>query len=461
MTTDTVMKVDGLGKKFDIYNNPWNRVVEWLTSRSRHQEFWALRDISFVLKRGQILGLIGPNGAGKSTLLKILTGILYPTEGTYKVNGRVLSLLGLGTGFNPELTGRQNLFRSAQLLDFPEAYIAERLPEIEDFAELDDYFDRPFKFYSSGMKSRLGFSLFAFLECDVLILDEIFAVGDIFFKQKCYDRMETLMKQDVAVILVTHAMQIVQQYCQDSILLDHGQIMYHGEPTETIRRFAALQRQSSAKAISLATVMALDEETFPSQTTAASELTSWPAADALLDLSKAVIAHKKGFRCTGVALCNEQGQPCNIFEHGQWAYFYTEFETTTAIEIPLAKITILNARNIIVHGKSTPHHYWPKVPPPVPQGGRVRFKHAIKLDLDSGHYTATIAFTTTTPAAYANANQQSRRDIDTNMVGLCHVERAIAFTIIPRQGEGLSLPHHGICNLPGEFEVSVMPACGN
>ncbi|MCB0190802.1 MAG: ABC transporter ATP-binding protein [Anaerolineae bacterium] len=454
--TDSVIKVEGLGKKFEIYENPWGRVKEWITSRPHHQEFWALRDISFTLKRGQILGLIGPNGAGKSTLLKILTGILYPTEGTYQVNGRILSLLGLGTGFNPELTGRQNLFRSAQLLDFPEDYIAARLPDIEDFAELDAYFDRPFKFYSSGMKARLGFSLFAFLECDVLILDEIFAVGDIFFKQKCYERMETLMQQDVAVILVTHAMPIVQQYCQDAILLNHGQMVYYGDPSETIKRFAALQRKSNSNGTSLATVMTMDNDLLP-QTTANNPLPFWPAADTFLDLSKAVIEHKKGVRCTAVALCDHEGHPCNIFEHGQWAYFYTEFETTEAIEIPLGKITILNARNLVIYGKSTLQHLWPKVPPPLPKAGHVRFKHAIKLDLDVGNYTATVAFTTTTPIDYANANQQSRRDIQTKMIGLCNVERAITFTIIPRQDDRLSLPHHGICNLPDEFGVSIVP----
>ncbi|MCB0165374.1 MAG: ABC transporter ATP-binding protein [Anaerolineae bacterium] len=457
MTTDPVIKVEGLGKKFEIYDSPWGRVKEWFTSRPYHQEFWALRHISFALERGQILGLIGPNGAGKSTLLKILTGILYPTEGAYHVNGRILSLLGLGTGFNPELTGRQNLFRSAQLLDFPEDYVAERLPDIEDFAELDDYFDRPFKFYSSGMKARLGFSLFAFLECDVLILDEIFAVGDIFFKQKCYERMEALMNQNVAVIVVTHALPIVQQYCQDSILLNHGQMVYYGEPAETIKRFAALQRKSSSAEISLSTVMAMDDGDLFPQITAHNELTFWPEAGAFLDLSKAIVTHKQGFFCTGVALCDQQGQPCDIFEHGQWAYFYTEFETIDAVEIPLSKITILNARNIVIYGKSTLQHCWPKVPPPMPQAGRVRFKHAIKLDLDSGNYTATVAFTTTNPADYANANQQSRRDVQTKMIGLCHVERAITFTIIPRQGEGIPLPHHGICNLPDKFDVSVVP----
>lgn len=455
MAMDIIIKVDGLGKKFELYKNPWDRAKEWLTSRTYHQEFWALKDISFELKRGQILGLIGPNGAGKSTLIKILTGILYPTEGTYKVNGRVLSLFGLGTGFNPELTGRQNLFRSAQLLDFPEDYVAERLPDIEAFAELDEYFDRPFKFYSSGMKARLGFSLFAFLECDVLILDEIFAVGDIFFKQKCYARMETLMDQDVAVILVTHAMPIVQQYCQEAILLNHGQMVYYGESAETIKRFAALRRNSNAPEISRPTLM-MDEDELPRQTIVDTGLTFWPAANAFLDLSNAVIDHKKGIRCTGVALCNQAGQPCDIFEHGQWIYFYAEFETAEAVEIPLGRIIVLNARNIIVHGKNTLQHLWPQVPPPAPKAGRVRFKHALKLELDPGNYTARIGFMTINPADYARANHLSRREIQSRMVGLCHVERAITFTVIPHQGEGVSLPHYGVCNLPGEFNVSVV-----
>ena len=156
MNGNPIITVEQLSKRFKIYANPWDRAREWLIRRPYHTEFWALRDISFTLNAGEIFGIIGRNGAGKSTLLKILTGSLTYTRGRVHTKGRILSLLELGSGFNPELTGRQNLYHSSQMLGLPRAYLEKHLAEIEAFAELGDYFDRPFKLYSSGMRARLA-----------------------------------------------------------------------------------------------------------------------------------------------------------------------------------------------------------------------------------------------------------------------------------------------------------------
>ena len=164
MSDDIVLQVNNLSKCFKIYANPWHRAREWLDwqKRSYHQPFWSLKDVSFEVRRGEFLGIIGENGAGKSTLLKIITGVLKPTSGSYQLNGKVLSLLELGTDFNPELSGRGNAIYSAELLGFPEGYVQKRLEAIAEFSELGEFFDRPMKLYSSGMKTRLAFSLFAF-----------------------------------------------------------------------------------------------------------------------------------------------------------------------------------------------------------------------------------------------------------------------------------------------------------
>ncbi|MEH1934147.1 MAG: ABC transporter ATP-binding protein, partial [Nostoc sp.] len=206
MSDDIILQVNNLSKCFKIYPNPWHRAREWLSlgNNTYHQPFWSLKDVSFTVRKGDFFGIVGENGAGKSTLLKIITGVLKPTSGSYQLNGKVLSLLELGTDFNPELSGRGNAIYSAELLGFPQGYVQEQLKQIEDFSELGDFFDRPMKLYSSGMKTRLAFSLFAFLECDVLILDEVLAVGDIFFQQKCYARLEELIAKQITIILVTH-----------------------------------------------------------------------------------------------------------------------------------------------------------------------------------------------------------------------------------------------------------------
>ena len=205
----------------------------------RHQEFWALRDISFEVDQGECLGVIGPNGAGKSTLLKILTHTLYPTSGQYDIQGRVLSLLELGTGFHPELTGRQNLYNSVHLLGFPDGYLQERIGDIEAFAQLGDFFDRPVKIYSSGMYVRLAFSLFAFMRPEVLIIDETLSVGDVFFQQKSFAKMREIIAAGTTCLFVSHDTAAVQNLCRRAIVLDRGEMAFSGDAVEAISRYYA------------------------------------------------------------------------------------------------------------------------------------------------------------------------------------------------------------------------------
>ena len=243
---------ENISKKYKIYSNPWHRAMEWILfgRKQIHKEFWALKDISFNVRKGECLGIIGPNGAGKSTLLKLLTGALYPTSGTFQVHGRVLSLLELGTGFNSELTGRRNLSNSAGLLGLPEEYIEQRIEDIRKFAELGDFFDRPIKLYSSGMYVRLAFSMFVFLEPDVLIIDEALSVGDIFFQQKCFEKMRDMISRGTTCLFVSHDTAAVQNLCQRAILLRGGQIAFSGDVRETVSRyFATLGSRTEDKSL--------------------------------------------------------------------------------------------------------------------------------------------------------------------------------------------------------------------
>src|SRR4051794_24542015 len=198
-----MIRVSGLGKKFKLYPRPWGRLAEWLTlgRAVRHDDFWALRDVSFTVAGGESLGVIGVNGSDKSTLLKILSGALYPTEGTFEIRGRVLSLLELGTGVNMQLTGRQNVITSSRLLDFPQGYAEQRMADIEAFADLPaGFFDRPVGLYSSGMLPRLVFSMFACFDPDVFIVDEALSVGDVFFQQKCARRLQEMRAKGTTML---------------------------------------------------------------------------------------------------------------------------------------------------------------------------------------------------------------------------------------------------------------------
>lgn len=240
------MSAVGLGKRFKLYANPWHRAAEWATfgAARKHTEFWAVRGVSFSIGRGECVGVLGPNGSGKSTLLKMLSGALHATEGTFTVHGRVLSLLELGTGLNHELTGRQNVLQGAELLGFPPGYGAEKLADIESFAELGAFFDRPIKHYSSGMLVRLAFSMFACFEPDVFVVDEALSVGDVFFQQKCVRRIEQMLAGGVTMLFVSHDMQLVQRLCGRAILLNKGEVNFSGPPDECVARYFSLVGQT-------------------------------------------------------------------------------------------------------------------------------------------------------------------------------------------------------------------------
>ena len=209
-------------------------------------EFWALRDVSFSIKAGEVLGVIGRNGAGKSTLLKILSRITYPTSGEVRLRGRVASLLEVGTGFSPELTGRENIFLNGAILGMARREIVRKLDEIIAFAEIEKFLDTPVKRYSSGMYTRLAFSVAAHLEPDILLVDEVLAVGDFEFQQKCLGKMEQVKNQEGrTIIFVSHNMRMVEQLCDTCLLLDNGRIIKTGRSGEVINYYLRRQKREN------------------------------------------------------------------------------------------------------------------------------------------------------------------------------------------------------------------------
>lgn len=194
----------------------------------RPKEFWAVKDVSFELRRGECIGLIGHNGAGKSTLLKVLNGLYNPDEGEIVMKGKVGALIELGAGFNPILSGRENIYNNASLLGFTKKEVADRIQSIIDFSEIEEFIDMPVQNYSSGMKVRLGFAVAAHLEPDVLIIDEVLAVGDLGFVLKCFNKIDKLLP-NTAVIFVSHSMPMVSRICNEIILMDHGKVSYQGK----------------------------------------------------------------------------------------------------------------------------------------------------------------------------------------------------------------------------------------
>lgn len=254
---DVVVTVDHVSKKFckslkrsmlygmqDIFKNMIGRAPG--TDTVREGEFWAVRDVSFELKKGQCIGLIGPNGAGKSTLLKMLNGIFMPDQGAIAITGRVGALIELGAGFHPMLTGRENIYINGSILGFSKKEIDQKFDSIVEFSGLKDFIDTPVKYYSSGMYVRLGFAVAAHMEPDVLLIDEVLAVGDAGFRAKCYDAIYSLLNK-AAVIFVSHNMAHINRMCNTVLVLDKGKAALFTDPGEAISFYLDLTTSVSGK----------------------------------------------------------------------------------------------------------------------------------------------------------------------------------------------------------------------
>ncbi len=244
MTNEFSLEVEGLGKSYRMYKSPFRRVTEVLTrgAISGHEEFWALKDVSFQMRPGTSLGLCGANGAGKSTLLKVLAGTTTPTQGRYRMNGRVASLLELGAGFHMDFTGRANIFMNGIMMGYSRREMASKVDEIIEFAELGSYIDEPVRTYSSGMGLRLGFSVAVAVDPDILIIDEVFAVGDMYFQKKCIDRIYDFKRRNKTILFCSHSLYDVRQMCDDAIWLNNGEVAAIGNSVHTTNEYTSFQR---------------------------------------------------------------------------------------------------------------------------------------------------------------------------------------------------------------------------
>ncbi|MFO1289686.1 MAG: ABC transporter ATP-binding protein [Nitrosomonas sp.] len=241
MSSEIALQTDGLGKCFHIYDKPRDRLLQMFgTSKKKFfREFWALRDISFTISKGEIIGVIGTNGSGKSTLLQIIAGTLSPTIGTVNVIGRVSAILELGAGFNTEFTGRENVLLNAAIIGFSRDAIAEQMEKIRAFSELGDFFDQPIKTYSSGMQARLAFSIAIHVDPEILIVDEALAVGDARFVAKCMRRIKDIMSKGTTILFVSHDISSVRTLCSRALWLDQGYLVEDGDVFPVTGRYMA------------------------------------------------------------------------------------------------------------------------------------------------------------------------------------------------------------------------------
>jgi lipopolysaccharide transport system ATP-binding protein len=237
----SLLNVTNLGKAYRTYASEFQRIATWFYLPSKpSEEHWVLKDINFSIEPGEAIGIVGQNGAGKSTLLKMITGTLQPTVGSIHVGGRIAAILELGMGFNPELTGRQNVFHAAGLMGFTTAQIEGAMPDIEAFAEIGEYFDETVRTYSSGMQMRVAFAVATAFRPEILIVDEALSVGDSYFQHKSFERIREFQEQGTSLLIVSHDRGAIQKLCDRAILLEGGTVIKDGKPEEVMDYYNAL-----------------------------------------------------------------------------------------------------------------------------------------------------------------------------------------------------------------------------
>jgi lipopolysaccharide transport system ATP-binding protein len=383
--------VSGLGKAYRQYSSRWARLAEWLVPgvRPRHKLKWVLRDIDFAIAPGESVGLIGVNGAGKSTLLKLITGTAQPTAGSVSLQGRVAALLELGMGFHPDFTGRQNAIMAGQLLGMAVEEVQALMPEIEAFAEIGEHLDQPVRVYSSGMQVRLAFAVATCVRPDILIVDEALAVGDVFFQQKCFARIDRFVKAGTTLLFVSHSAGTILNICDRCIFLRGGAVAFDGAPADALDLYQAellsrLDQAPDAIRVQLAPAAAPAE--------AAAVVTEAPAAAPSAGL--APLSGKTGSiataaaDCVGVRLFDAQGGERSTLLADQQATLQIDYLLHQDVADPHVGFKIRNRYGVVLF--ETNSYCMRRAPGPVAAGAVLSARFSLPLSLFPDEYTITV-----------------------------------------------------------------------
>jgi len=473
MSTDIAISVKNLGKCYEVYNKPHDRLKQlFVRHKKYYHEFWALKDVSFELKKGETLGVIGCNGQGKSTLLQLVCGTLMPTMGEIEVNGRITALLELGAGFNPEFTGRENVYMNGAILGFSKEAIDAKFNEIAAFADIGEFLDQPVKTYSSGMFVRLAFAVQACVEPEILIVDEALSVGDIFFQQKCHEKMHALLKKGTAVIFVSHDMAAIENYSDRVLLLHKGSCVFMGQPNEAVERYYQLEQDRtleinkknapsspaplfSSIELSKNEIYYVDPKLGTITNTQSSSNMVWPIESIFSKINESsVVGDQTVAKCTGVALCNSQNVPTNSFAIGEIAHIYFEFEIFKDIDVPVGGMVITDRLNINIHGKSS-MHYLLQAPARVLAGEKIRFCQSVALTISPGEYVFQVGLVSMKPEDYASLTKSSNQQSGDKGNMVLRVRQA-GRLLVREAEQGIRPPFYGQVDLEGNCSLSIV-----
>lgn len=488
---ETAVLASHVTKAYQLFDTPGKRLAWHLFRWQTGSTFTALDDVSFEVKKGEAFGIIGRNGSGKSTLLQILAGILKTTAGEVQVNGRVAALLELGSGFDPESTGYENIYMNAAILGVSKEKTEQKIGRILEFADIGDFAKQPVKLYSSGMYVRLAFAVAIHVDADILLIDEALAVGDVFFRQKCYRRLEELKQEGKTIILVSHGMNEVEQFCDRALLLDRSRAVMLGDSKEAVKRYYLLEQQTEE-----VTVTVNKNGMHPADQTQKGQAAVWgndmhPVSQTQEDLatvrknamhlvnqiqetdqtvfengwslkepvffdrSKAKEISNGKAEVIKIGAFDEDGYAKNCFEQGETCYLYYEIGIRADIDLPLTGIVLTNQKGIIVHGKD---HLQidSKLPDGVKAGTCLRCLQIVKLDLQVGEYTIEAGCATIPRALYETRMYQRQEEVNAGMERLASLIDAGRIAVMEKQtGTPMKNMFHGICDLAGDIFICI------
>lgn len=342
-----IIELQGVSKSYPIYDSPSLRLKELFTFNraSYHKDFWALQDITLEIKKGETFCVVGENGSGKSTLLQMVAGILQPTKGTIKVQGRVSALLELGSGFNPEFSGRDNVYLNAAILGLSNKEIDQRYKAIEEFAEIGDFISHPVKTYSSGMAVRLAFSVAIHVDPEILLVDEALAVGDIYFRQRCMRKVHELRQKGVTILFVSHAIGDVKAVGDRVLWLDKGRVRELGQTEQVVVKYLAMMTEKDSTYLELSKPEAPLSTLAPGVDNAPEIVTTIPNMD-----------HRHGdgrAKVIGIAVMNEHGKPLVLLEPDSRIIVRISVQASEYIALPNAGFMIRNHLGLDFAGSNT------------------------------------------------------------------------------------------------------------
>lgn len=436
---EVAVKVSHVTKSYKLFDTPWQRFLYHIFHTKHEKEFKALDNISFDIKKGESFGIIGRNGSGKSTMLQILAGIINATSGEVCVNGKIAALLELGSGFNPENTGYENIYMNAAIMGVKKCDIDNKVDDIINFADIGDFINQPVKTYSSGMFIRLAFAVAINVDADILLIDEALAVGDVFFRQKCYKKMDELKEDGKTIILVSHGMNEVEQFCDRALLIDKSKQLFLGDSTEAVKYYYLLDQMDSIEE------EYIDASVEDSVVLGCEFHNTWEPNDNIFwDLRNAKTVGNGKIEYLKAGSFDKDGNAKSSYQQGETCYLYIEIKTNSDIMVPLSGICLTNQKGIIVHGKDnlqTEGEY----PSYIKKGQIIKILHIFDLNFEIGEYVVELGFGTINRHFYEKRMFMNQEEVNSHMERLCNVIGAGKITILEKKiGTPMKQGFHGI-----------------